>query len=448
MSTDTAAARALARRAMEAALSAGAGQAEALVAASSAALTRFANNRIHQNVASQDVGVPVRAVIGRRVGVASTNRTDGASLAACAASAVDAARISPEDPDFPGLPAPLPVVTPDRVAPGSLAYGARERADAAGAIIAQSSARGLTAAGTVSVTAQTIAVANSLGVDSAMASTSCRATVLSMGPDTGSGWASFAGRDASLLAPESLGGQAADLAQRSARPQALEPGEYEVVLAPEAVADIVQFLGWYGGSAKAVEEGRSFMTGHLGERLMSPVVTITDDALSQWALGLTFDFEGMPKTRVALVEGGVAGTPVTDSYWSAKTGRPNTGHALPAPNAMGPIPLDLEMAAGDSTADSLIASVKRGVYVTRFHYVNIEDPVRATLTGMTRDGTFLIEDGRLTSPLRNLRFTQSAVEALSHVAGASAERVLVGEEAGTLVPYLLLERFAFTGQTG
>jgi predicted Zn-dependent protease len=211
---------------------------------------------------------------------------------------------------------------------------------------------------------------------------------------------------------------------------------------------MVQFLGWYGGSAKAVEEGRSFMAGHRGDRLMSESITIADDATGDWALGLTFDFEGMPKRRVALVENGVVGEPVTDSYWAAKTGRPNTGHALPAPNGMGPLPLDLEIAAGGSSADSLIASVRRGVYVTRFHYVNIEDPVRATLTGMTRDGTFLIEDGELTSPLRNLRFTQSAVEALSRVAGVSSERQLVGEEAGTLAPYVLLERFAFTGQTG
>jgi PmbA protein len=180
---------------------------------------------------------------------------------------------------------------------------------------------------------------------------------------------------------------------------------------------------------------------------MSDAVGIFDDALAPWALGLTFDFEGMPKTRVALVDRGIAGHPCTDSYWAARTGTANTGHALPAPNSFGPIPIDLAMEPGDSTPDELIASVQRGVYVTRFHYVNIEDPVRATLTGMTRDGTFLIEDGKLTSPLRNLRFTQSAVEALSRVGGVSAERKMVGEEGGAYAPYLLLERFAVTGQT-
>jgi hypothetical protein len=149
MKPDVSSVREYARRAVETALGAGAEQAEALVSSSSAALTRFANNRIHQNVAAEDVSVSVRSVVGRRVGVASTNRTDDGALADGCAAAVDAARLAPEDPDFPGLPAPRPVSSPDRVAMGSLTYGAEQRAAAAGDIIAQSSSRGLTAAGTV-----------------------------------------------------------------------------------------------------------------------------------------------------------------------------------------------------------------------------------------------------------------------------------------------------------
>jgi PmbA protein len=447
MTPDVAHARALARRTVELARSAGATEAETLVIASTSALTRFANTRIHQNVASSDTGDSVRAVVGRRVGVASTNRTTDADLAACCEAAIQAAKHSPEDPAFPGLPEAREVVAADRSSASTRAFGAAERAAAAGEIVAQSASRGLTAAGQVSVDDSVVAVANSHGTDVGMAQTTCRSTVLSMGPDEGSGWASFSARDISDFAPVSLGDEAATLAQRSAKPRDLEPGDYTVVLAPDAVADIIQFLGWYGGSAKSVEEGRSFLTGHHGERVMSEAVTIIDDALATWALGLTFDFEGCPKTRVAIIDRGIAGTACTDSYWAAKTGLPNTGHALPAPNSFGPIPLDLAMEPGAASPDSLIASVERGVYVTRFHYVNIEDPVRATLTGMTRDGTFLIEHGHLTTPLRNLRFTQSAVEALLHVGGVSAERKMVGEEGGALAPYLLLERFAFTGQT-
>jgi len=140
---------------------------------------------------------------------------------------------------------------------------------------------------------------------------------------------------------------------------------------------------------------------------------------------------------------------VTDSYWAAKLGIRNSGHALPAPNSYGPMPMNLEIAAGDARIEDMIGAVKRGVYVTRFHYVNVEDPIRAVLTGMTRDGTFMIEDGHLTRPIKNLRFTQSAVEALSSVEAVGAQRTLIGPEEGgaNLAPALLLSRWEFTGQT-
>jgi len=423
-------------------------QAEALVASEDSALTRFANNRITQNVAEHNALVSVRAVLGKRVGVASTNRLDDASLHEACEAAVRAARIAPEDPSFPGLPSPTPVETPDRTSAATRAFDAETRARAAGAIIEQSSERGLTAAGKVRAAEHTVAVANSLGVDVGMALTGAQATVLSMGAESGSGWASFLDADAAKLAPEALGGVAADLAERSADPQALDAGSYTVVLGPEAVADVLDFLAYVGFSAKAVAEGRSFMSGHAGDRLMSELVSITDDALAPHAMGTTFDYEGQPHRRVELVERGVVGLPVTDSYWASKLGRDNTGHALPAPNSFGPMPLNIELAPGDATLDELIGSVSRGVYVTRFHYVNVEDPVSVLLTGMTRDGTFLIENGRLAAPLKNLRFTQSAVEALASCKGVTRERSFIGtEESAAFAPALLLGSFAFTGQT-
>lgn len=444
---ETSKGRALAFDAIAAALAAGAEQAEAIVAASDHALTRFAGNRIHQNVASSDAEVSVRAVIGTRIGVASTNRIDAEGLAECTRAAADAARLAPEDPSFPGLPGPRPVEPADRVEPATIAYDAGMRAQAARAMIDATAATGGVAAGGIATDHGLIAVANSLGVDAAMARTSVRATVLSTGSGGGTGWASFCGRHAGAFDAAGLGAFAAETARRSAGPIELDAGTYMVVLAPEAVADIAQFIAWYGCSIKSVEEGRSFMSGKLGQRVTSPMITLVDDALRADAVGLTFDYEGQPKTRVALIDAGVAASPVTDSYWAARTGRPNTGHALPAPNVEGPLPLDVAIEAGDADAASLIASVKRGIYVTRFHYVNIEDPTRVTLTGMTRNGTFLIEEGEVTRPVKDLRFTQPALEALDTTLGVSARRHLVGEEGGALVPHLLLERFTFTGRT-
>lgn len=437
-----------ASRALELALAAGAESAEVLGSSGSSALTRFAGNRIHQNVAEADTSVSIRAVVGSQVGVASTNRADDASISACAQAALGAARSAPHDPQFPGLPAPRPIDTVDRGVAATRDFDANARALAVRSIIEQSSSRGLTAAGGIKVTDEGIAVVNSLGVASSGSVTGIRATVLSMTPNGGSGWASFVSSDASELAATALGDEAATLAERSEGAGDLPEGEYTVVLAPEAVADIVDFLGYLAFGAKPVHEGRSFLSGHIGEKLLDEKISITDDALAAHSLGLTFDFEGQPRQRVSLIDAGVARAFVTDSAWAARLGMQNTGHALPAPNPYGPLPLNLEMAGGDASIDELISSVSRGVYVTRFHYVNVEDPMPVTLTGMTRDGTFMIENGHLTSPLKNLRFTQNMTEALSHVGGITRERRFIGTESSpTLVPGLLLEKFRFTGQT-
>ncbi|HET6498705.1 MAG TPA: TldD/PmbA family protein, partial [Coriobacteriia bacterium] len=351
--------------------------AEVIVASGEEALTRFAGNRIHQNVTGTDTRVSVRAVLGDRQGVVSTNRLDERSLAACCSAAVAAAALAPADPEFPGLPAPAAVESPSRASTAAREFGPGRRAEAVRSIVAACSARRTAAAGGVASGLRTVAVANSLGIDAGMETTSVRATVLAQSEAHGSGWASFFGPDPATLAAERLGHVAADLARRSERPGDLQPGQYSVVLAPEAVADILDFLGYLGFSARAFAEGRSFMSGRLGERIMSEQVTITDDACAPEAFGLTFDYEGMPKRRVPLIDGGVASAVVTDSYWAARTGFPNTGHALPAPNGFGPATIDLQMAGGDTTLEEMVAAVERGVYVTRFHYVNVEDPVPA-----------------------------------------------------------------------
>ncbi len=425
-----------------------AGEAEALILSSESALTRFANNHIHQNVAEHDTHVAVRAVLGKRIGVAATNRIDDTALRECCEKAVRFAAVAPEDADFPGLPLPSQLEARQSAYAATRSFDPPARARAASAMIEQSATRGLSAAGKVETHDSAVAVANSKGIDSAAEVTEVSATVLSMGPDSGSGWASFAEADSAKLAAEALGDQAATLAERSARPVDLAPGKYAVVLAPEAVADIVGMLSYAGFSAKAVHEGRSFMSGHFGEKLLSEQVTIVDDALAPTAFGLTFDYEGVPKQRVALVESGVIRQPVTDSYWAAQAGLPNTGHALPAPNSFGPLPLNLVLAPGTAAIDELLSLVTYGVYVTRFHYVNVEEPMRAVLTGMTRDGTFLIEKGRLSSPVKNLRFTQSAVDALAAVQGVGNESVCIGGELGAIwVSPLLISSFEFTGQT-
>ena len=441
----------LAEEALAAAVAAGAQEAEVVVSAGSASLTRFAANRIHQNVSESDAQVSIRAVLGKRSGVAATNRLDPESLRRCAQAAVAAASSSQPDESFPGLPQPTAGATPagGPASEATLRFDETARATAAATIIGHSSAQGLKAAGGIAVTDQAVAIANTHGVRAAAPMAATRATVLSMEDSGGSGWASFFSADAGGLDADALGEQAASLAVRTKNAGTLDPGTYTVVLAPEAVADIVAFMGWMTFGAKPFTEKRSALSDKLGESVIDGAISIFDDFAAQGGIGLPFDFEGQPRTPVTLIKRGIAEGVVTDSMWAAKLGMPNTGHALPAPNGYGPMPLNLVMDAGDATIDDLVSRVDRGVYVTRFHYVNVEDPVPLTLTGMTRDGTFMIEGGRLTKPLRNLRFTQSAIQALSHVGGITATRELIGSDGhATLVPGLLLERFAFTGQTG
>ena len=424
--------------------------AEAVVASTSSALTRFAGNRIHQNVAETDTELTIRAVLGTKTGVATTNRFDDEALGRCAVAAVEAARSAPEDPDFPGLPTAARIVQPPRIATLTLAYDAARRAAAARSIIEQSATRGLVAAGTVAMNDIGVAIANRHDVDAAQETAEIRATVLSTGSHGGSGWASFVGRDAAAFAPVALGDEAATMAERTADPTDLDPGTYTVVLAPDAVADIIDFLGFLGFGAKAFAEGGSFLASAVGTQVFDERISIIDDARIAETTGLLFDFEGQPKRHTPLVLDGVAGSPVTDSYYAAKLSMSNTGHALPAPNPYGPIPLNLAMRAGDATVDEMIASVERGVYVSRFHYVNVEDPMTMLLTGMTRDGTLLIENGRLTRPVRNLRFTQSVLEAFNNVDSIGRDRRLIGPAEGgaILAPAMLLEKWEFTGQTG
>lgn len=424
-------------------------EAEVLIISGRSALTRFAGNRIHQNIVEADARLSIRAVLGLRSGVAGTNRLDDASIERCAAAAVEAARHAPSDPAFPGLPGPKPLEIPERTAPAQAIWDAGVRAQTARCIIEESRTRGLEAAGSVAVSDHLVAVVNTHGVDACAEADDVRITVLSTGQEEASGWASFYGRgDGVLDEAPLLGMRAAKIAQRSARPTTLEPGLYTVVLAAEAVADLLDFLGYLGFGAKAFLEGSSFLAEAIDTQVADKRICMQDDALAPETVGIPFDFEGQPRKRTALIRDGIAQGPVTDSYFAARLERPNTGHALPAPNPYGPLPANIEMHAGEASVEEMITSVDRGVYVTRFHYVNVDDPMKTVLTGMTRDGTFLIENGRLTKPLRNLRFTQSVLAALSQVAAVGAERRLFGGEgAAVLAPALLIDRWAFTGQT-
>ncbi len=440
-----------ARRLAEAALAhaegAGATEAEALVMADDAALTRFANSQIHQNVAETNVVVNLRFVLGKRVGVASSGRTDDEGLRRLAANAAAIAGVVEELDDWGGLPEPS---TAEDVAAAYSAATAdaspESRADGVRQVIAAADAAGVTAYGSFSTGTETFAVANSKGVRQSGTRTVSQLLTVSMGPNGGTGYAEMAAVDSTTIDAAAIGREAAAKARATANAVAIDAGDYPVVLEEYAVVDILDMLGYLGFSALAVQEERSF--AELGKRVGSDLVTITDDGRDPHGLPLWFDFEGVAKQRVPLIEAGVCRGVVYDAQTAARDGVRSTGHGLPAPNSYGPFPLNMVMDAGASSRDDLIAGLDRGLLVTRFHYTNPVHPKLAIVTGMTRDGTFLVEDGKIVAPVRNLRYTQSYLDALAGtVAVASDRKTLKGFLGGVVVPAVRIDGWSFTGTT-
>jgi PmbA protein len=437
----------VAERAIVLAEAAGADEAEAVVSADEARLTRFANSEIHQNVAETNSSLNLRVAIGRRVGVASSNRLDDEGLRRLAETAVAIARNSAELEDWAGLPEPTPIEEIPAAWSDATAGSTPElRAEGVRAVIAAADAADVRAFGSFSTSAERLAVANSKGIRADQRRTTSQLLTVMMAADGGSGYAEAAGVDATTIDAAAIGKEAADKARATVNPVSIDPGDWAVVLEEYAVVDLLATLAYLGFSALAVQEERSF--AEPGKVIGSDLVTIVDDATEPGAMPMAFDYEGVAKQRVVLVERGVCRDVVWDAQTAARSGRQSTGHGLPAPNPYGPFPLNMVMSPGEASRDELIGGLDRGLLVTRFHYTNPVHPKLAIVTGMTRDGTFLVEGGRIVGPVRNLRFTQSYLAALAGTTAVGRDRrTLRGDFGGVLVPAVRIDGWTFTGAT-
>lgn len=425
-------------------------QTEVLIQAVDSSLTRFANSTIHQNVAETDNEVRIRAIIGTQIGVATTNNLEDEALSQTLENALAIARLQPPNPDFKSLPGPQPIPGASAFSQATAVCSAEQRAKAAGTICMMARRAGVIASGALTTAAAEFAVANSLGTFAYFPTTYADVNTVIMS-DSSAGYASALSLDVNELDFEAIGREAVEKCLHSQNPRSIEPGVYTVILEPYAVQDFLNMMSWTGFSAVALQEGRSFMSGKIGQQIVDPRVSIWDDGLDAHGIPIPFDFEGVPKQRVNLIQDGMARGVVYDSYRAGKEeGKQSTGHALPAPNDFGPLPLNLFFSPGEASIDEMIRSTQRGIYVTRFHYTRPVEPTRVVVTGMTRDGTFLIEKGEIAYPVKNLRFTQGYLEALNHLALIGKEpRLLTGmaDIARDSVPALKLDQFAFTGAT-
>jgi predicted Zn-dependent protease len=425
----------------------GADQAEVVVYNGSSALTRFANNYIHQNVQESETSVHVRAVIGKKIGVAASDVVTEEGLRDVAQRAVALARLQQENAEFQSLPGPSPVQRVDAFIERTAAYGPAERAEVVRQICEASVKAKLVAAGAFRTSESEVAVMNSLGVWAYHRDTMADINTVVMG-ETSSGHAERLTLDASEIDGAALADEAIDKASRGADPQDLEPGQYDVILEEYAVADIMDYFAYLAFGAQAFLEKRSFMSGRLGEKIMGDNISIWDDGLSLAGIPSPFDGEGVARQRVDFIDKGIAGDVAWDSYYGGIGGHASTGHALPAGETEGSLPGNLFFATGDATKEDMLASTKRGVWVSRFWYTRPVHPLTVVLTGMTRDGTFLIEDGKIVRPLKNLRFTQSYLEAMNQVEAIGRESRLLPSFLGSCrVPALKIRGWNFTSQT-
>jgi len=411
-------------------------------------LTRFASSSIHQSTFREDTGVRVRVVSGGRIGVAASNDFSPEGARRVAQSALEMANVVAPDPLFPGLAPPAEVADTDAFDEATASTTPEQRAEGVAQLVARCP-EGFTGAGAFETLASEVAVANTEGQFVWAPATQASLSTVMTGPDHGSGFAEVFARSAAEVDPTEVGARAAAKASASRSPRDLDAGRYTVVLEPSAVSTIVGFLAWIGFGGRVLAEGRSCFSGKEGKRVGAEAVTIYDDAAAPGTLGLPFDFEGVPRTRVDLIRDGVFVDGVYDLRTAKQADKATTGHALPPPNPEGPFPLNLFMEPGQASLEEMIASTERGLLVTRFHYSNIVHPVESTITGMTRDGTFWIQDGQVAHPVKNFRFTQSIIEALTNTEAIGRDTELASEFffSASRVPALKIASFNFSGRS-
>lgn len=420
---------------------------EAAVVATSAesALTRFANSFIHQNVAEEGTAISLTLIAGDRVSTSSGTvaESDLESFVERAAATV---RVAPPNPDWPGLTEPTDVPESLPVPEDTAQASPADRAGLVSDFVAAGD--GMRAAGYCKTDLSRIVFANSTG-HRAVGTTGTAVLDGIHQTDESAGSGHAASRHFGDLDGAAVGSLAAERAARGQAAVEIEPGEYEVVLAPEAVATLVIFLSVYGFNGKAMNEGQSFV--QVGDRQFDPAFELIDDGLDERAMRLRFDAEGTPKRRLPLVSDGVSRHVAYDRREAAKAGTESTGHATSVSGmSLGPIASDLYVTPGDTSPDSLIAGVERGLYVSTFNYVRILDPKTTIATGLTRNGTFLIENGEITAGVSNLRFTQSLAGAVGPdaVIGVGDDARFADSEFGpglVHTPSLRLASWRFTG---
>ena len=436
---------------------------EVYVSGGKFALTRFANNTIHQNVAEENAVISVRTVFDGRTARATTNKFDDESLRQVVRSSESLAKVQHPDTDLLAMPGEREALAdgasvPSRHFDETAAITPEIRAEGVRKIVGVADRYKLTTAGVFSSAESLEGIFNSRGLSRWHTQTSAEISITMLAEDS-SGWQKANSPEVRKLDPLRLAEIAAQKAAESAHPREVSAGKYTVILEPAAVLDIVGFMFWdYSGMA--ILDQRSFLAGRIGTKLFGENITIWDDVTHPLQTGCPFDGEGVRRQRVGLVENGIVKRVVFARATAERMKRSEyrdsvgpieaTGHGFPLPNEIGEMPLNIVFAPVNDaqTVEEMIASTERGIFVTRLWYIREVEPFEKILTGMTRDGTFLVENGRVVSGLRNFRFNESLIHMLSNVEAMSTPARSSGEESfDMVVPAMKVRDFSFTEVT-
>ena len=436
----------IAERVLKIAKAAGIDQTEVDAGANTDALTRFANNTIHQNVAEETLSVSVRVLLDGRTARATTNKTDDESLQRAVAAAASLAKNQPKNPDLLQLLGNQKYQRVSRAFSSTAETTPQDRAHAVTKVCKLAAKNKQTAAGIFGSGASQFVMANSKGLFSHYEQTRAEFSVTILESDS-SGWAKANASDIRKIDPVALAESASHKSATSRKPRELAPGHYVTILEPAAVLDLMGFL-FFDFSGTALYDKRSCLTGRMGQKLFGENITVWDDAYHPLQTGWPYDGEGVPRQKVLLIDRGVAKNVVYARATAKKMKAKPTGHGFSLPNEYGEAPMNIVFAGGNKSVDEMVRSTERGVLVTRLWYIREVDPFRKILTGMTRDGTFLIENGTVAGGIRNFRFNQSVIEMLANVEMLGPAVRSAGEESFEMVvPAMKVRGFHFSEVT-
>lgn len=448
-------AKALIRSVLERAKKAGADEAELHLGAGRSALTRFANNEIHQNVASEVTEVSLRLVFGKRTARTSTTKLDAKGLDELVARTAEVAKLTPEDNEL--LPVLGPKDTPssaeelfERAWSDATEHSTPEkRAASVKKVLDAVEKAGFSAAGYLSTDqgstgdwggTGTWIHATSKGLVRGFEKTRASFSMTVQGKDS-SGWCEASSPDIDKLDLDKLGARAIEYCTLAANPVEVEPGAYDVILEPAAVHDLVEFLYWGGFTGRSYEEGDTWSAGLLGKKIFDEKITIRDDHKDPRNPGAPFDEEGWPREQLTVVEKGVLKALGWDRRSAAKWKKTPTGHGMRQPNLEGGAPMNLIVDGGTTSLEEMIQATKRGILIPHFWYNRLVDMKKVIVTGMTRDAFFLIEDGKITKGLKHMRFNQGVLDMLNKV-------VALGPvDPSFMVPAMKVTDFHFSSKT-